>query len=112
MIRIYGIYDLTSEALLGTLMTLPNDAAARRLFADSANSAGQGHILHDHLDEFVLVNLAEFNIETGEIIQVSNPHYAPFGDPQRVVITGKQLLAEYAKQAAERAAGQTEITQQ
>lgn len=106
MIRIYAVYDLKAEQLLGQPLALPNDAAARRMFADLAQGAGAGHLLHDHLEDFCMVNLADFDADSGVITQVASPHYDPFRDPSRVILTGVDLLGEYRRQEAERQAGQ------
>lgn len=94
--RIYAIYDTTAEQLLGGLILVPSDAAAIRLFADSAANAGKGHLLYDHLEDFRLVCLGEFNQISGTITQKQNDDRTPFDDQNNIITTGKHVLRQWS----------------
>lgn len=89
--RIYGIYDLKAEQLLGNTFHGPNDDWARRTFNDIVVGSPQGNVLREHIDDFNLICLGEFNAITGQIHQKTSEAHSPFEDPINLVITGKTL---------------------
>lgn len=103
--QIYAIYDKKAEQLLGGLITIPNDEAAARLFADSARAAGQGHVLYDHLEDFKLIRMGELNQLSGHINQKRTEDTMPFDDPKNVVITGTDVIRAWQAFSPDSASG-------
>lgn len=79
---IYAILDTVANDIGGQLLMLPNPTTAIRTFADIAQA--KGTTVNAHVDDYVLIELAQIDTETGLI----TPHPEP-----EVILTGKAWLA-------------------
>lgn len=83
MKRIYAIYDIIAEMILGDhLQTFRHDAAAIRFFSDVAKQ--EGTMVRQHTADFRLITIAELHDNAQEIEVVPN---------FRIILEGKQWLA-------------------
>lgn len=72
-----GVRDVVAEDFPGGLLLVAHDAPAVRMFSDLLGT--QGTIVNQHPNDHDLVEVAKFNVTTGEIEPVS---------PPRVIMSG------------------------
>lgn len=83
---LYLIFDIKAESTSGPLMSLPNDAVARRTFQDALT--GQGSILGSHPEDYELRKVGMIDRVSGEVV----------GRPHEVVITGDVIIDAIRRQ--------------
>lgn len=66
--NLYIIFDMLAQAVIGSIMVLPNDAVARRVFQDTLTSGKTP--MSDHPSDFVLYCVGSIDLKTGEITGV------------------------------------------
>lgn len=90
MNRIYALYDIVAQAIVGQLMIMKHDAAAIRIFAD-AMTAKEPNMINQHPEDFRLITLGSI-LEHG-----TDPNYeldlVELVPAYRIVLEGKQWLA-------------------
>lgn len=87
---IYAIFDLVANQMVGSLILLPGDAAARRYFGDGV--AARGSIISSHPQDFELRAIGELDTVTLKL----EPYLS-----QTVVMAGVDILGERVGQALE-----------
>lgn len=83
--RIYAIFDKVAEQMIGPMVVLPNDPAARRMFQDAL--LGEGSNLATHPADYSLFFLGTVNTDTGAITPA--PTEKPFGGVP--LVTGETI---------------------
>lgn len=87
MKKLYAIYDIVAQMIVGHISIITHDAAAIRMFSDVA-TAKEPNMINQHLADFNLIclgNLLE-NVDDALAPTEIDPYY-------KIVITGEQLLA-------------------
>lgn len=90
MQKIYAIYDIIAEAIVGQLLMARHDAAAIRIFGDIA-AAKEPNVINQHVGDFRLITLGailEHGQEPGYEL-----HLVELIPAYRIVLEGKQWLA-------------------
>lgn len=102
--RLYAVYDAVALEMMGPLMVLPNDAAARRVFQDAVTNEQSSLFMHPH--DYVLCHLGEIDTQTGTVTPVTGstmPH--GFGVP---VVTG-EFIVDAIKRRKDAPSGLTRV---
>jgi len=71
MLKVFGIRDVKADSYEDMLMVVPTQGIAKRAFVDAV--AQKGSRLSRYAEDFSLLELGEFNAETGELIGARNP---------------------------------------
>ncbi|AZL82915.1 nonstructural protein [Apis mellifera associated microvirus 12] len=90
--RLYGIYDVRGETIIGNVVSHRVDAAAVRMFGDIAGD--KQSLVGTHPSDFDLVHIGTLALDTGVIDTTDCP---------RVVVTGAAWLAAQAQSEASNA---------
>lgn len=97
--KIYAVYDAVAQEMIGPLMVLPNDAAARRIFQDAVTNEQSS--LAAHPDDYSLCRLGEIDTESGNINGINSE---VFGEQ---IASGGLILEILRRRAANDRAGQS-----
>lgn len=84
--RIYGIYDLKAERVIGPLMFFPSDPAACRMFGDVVRS--ENTEVHAHPDDYALCCFGALVRDSAGTLSI-DPMVSPTLFP---VLTGTKVL--------------------
>lgn len=85
--KLYGIYDVRAEGIIGNVVSHRHDAAAVRMFGDIASD--KQSIVGQHVSDFELWYLGTLDLESGAIDLTAAPS---------VILSGAVWLASQAQE--------------